>query len=589
MVVFAGLALVGNKILLRNAFLMFCGLFFYFKTSTFFVFILIFAIVFNFFFAKLIINQNSTTKRRIFLIINLIINILVLCYFKYSYFFIDVINNIFKTDLKVIDIFTQIGNVLAGKERFDVSKIVLPIGISFFTFQNISYIIEVFRKKVEPITNILNYGFFVSFFPSLMSGPIIRANEFIPQIYKPYFLSKKQFGIAVFWILNGLTKKIVLSDFIAVNFVDRVFENPTMFSGFENLMGLFCYSLQIYADFSGYTDIATGVAMLMGFYLPINFKSPYKATNAGQFWKCWHISLSKWLQKYLYIPLGGNRNDTFGTYCVIVTIACVATLLSSSIWVGGTIVAATAVVFLRIKFQKGQKKKIITNLNMMNTMLLGGLWHGASWNFIIWGGLNGVGMLIYKYWKDKPIKDKTLILLCVTFILGVLLWRFQSPIMRIGLVWLAVLLGGTSIRFIFSKTNTIYSSAISNHLSNGWAVFQTFVFITFTRLFFRSGSNLNPDDANLHAWNTAKNMVNQIGGQWDFRLIPQMLYEYRNIFILFVLGMIIHWLPEHFKRRYRLWFASMPMWLMALGCVFVIFVLYQFITADLQRFIYFQF
>jgi D-alanyl-lipoteichoic acid acyltransferase DltB (MBOAT superfamily) len=448
---------------------------------------------------------------------------------------------------------------------------------------------EVFRKKVEPITNILNYGFFVSFFPSLMSGPIIRANEFIPQIYKPYFLSKKQFGIAVFWVLNGLIKKIVLSDFLAVNFVDRVFENPTMFSGFENLMGLFCYSLQIYADFSGYTDIATGVAMLMGFYLPVNFNSPYKATNAGQFWKRWHISLSKWLKNYLYIPLGGNRNATFGTYCVIVTIALVAMLLSGSIYVGLAIVAVTAVVFLRMKYQKEQKKKIITNLNMMNTMLLGGLWHGASWNFMIWGGLNGLGMLIYKYWKDKSLKTKTLTLFWATLIFGIMFLILQFPVLKIGFVWLAILFVGTLIRFIFLQINTNSLSPAYHFLSTAWAVLQTFVFITFTRLFFRSGSNLNPDEANQYAWNTAKNMVNQIGGKWDCSLIPQMLYEYRNILILFVLGMIIHWLPEHFKRRYRLWFALMPLWATALVCVFVVFVLYQFITADLQRFIYFQF
>ena len=194
-----------------------------------------------------------------------------------------------------------------------VLGIPLPIGISFYTFQVISYTVDVYKGSIRPVRNLLDFGFYVSFFPQLVAGPIVRASEFIPQLYKPYHLGRRQFGIAVFWILNGLAKKIILSDYIAVNFIDRVFENPLLFSGFENLMALFGYSLQVYADFSGYTDIATGVAMLMGFYLPQNFNSPYKAPNASNFWKRWHISLSRWLQTYLYIPLGGNRNASFGT------------------------------------------------------------------------------------------------------------------------------------------------------------------------------------------------------------------------------------------------------------------------------------
>jgi D-alanyl-lipoteichoic acid acyltransferase DltB (MBOAT superfamily) len=167
---------------------------------------------------------------------------------------------------------------------------------------------------VRPVTNVLDFGFYVTFFPQLVAGPIVRANEFVPQIYQKFSLSKKQFGIALFWILNGMIKKMVLSDYLAVNFIDRVFTNPMMYTGFENLMALFGYSLQVYADFSGYTDIAIGVALLMGFTLPKNFDSPYKATNPGNFWKRWHISLSTWLKDYLYIPLGGNRKGTFASY-----------------------------------------------------------------------------------------------------------------------------------------------------------------------------------------------------------------------------------------------------------------------------------
>lgn len=593
-IVFAGFALLKNRILLRNTYLAFFSLFFYYKTGGLFVILLIFNILVNMWAGNRIYFAKTESKRKIFLVIGLIINILVLCYYKYAYLFAEMVKSIFGIDIQVIDIFAAGGNILLGKEAFNTGNLFVPVGISFYTFHNISYIMDIFRRKVEPVKNFFNYSFYVSFFPQLVAGPIVRASEFIPQIYRQYFLGRRQFGIAVFWIVNGLAKKIILSDYIAVNFVDRVFENPLMFSGFENLAALFGYSLQVYADFSGYTDIAIGVAMLFGFYLPKNFNSPYKATNAGNFWKRWHISLSRWLQDYLYIPLGGNRSATFATYATICVIALIAALLSGSIWIGFGILILVVTVWLSIKYLPEKRKKITTNLNMMNTMLLGGLWHGASWNFMIWGGLNGIGMLIYKFWKDKSLKIKMLITLCVTFIFGILFLKFQFPVLKIGFVWLSIIFAGTFIKFLFYflKKNNISihsSSSVTNWFSTAWAVLQTFVFITFTRLFFRSGSNLDPAEANLTAWNTARNMVGKIGGKWDFSIIGQMIYEYRNIFIIFALGMIIHWLPERFKRRYRLWFARAPLWAMILICVAAVFIIYQFISADLQAFIYFQF
>jgi D-alanyl-lipoteichoic acid acyltransferase DltB (MBOAT superfamily) len=586
-VVFALFTLMKSKILLRNTYLAFFSLFFYYKTGGFFVILLIFNILANMWTGKQIHFANSDGKRKLFLTIGLLINLLVLCYYKYAYLFAEMLNTVFGINLQVFDVFAGAGNMLLGQEKFNTGNIFVPVGISFYTFHNISYIMDIFRRKVEPVKNFFNYTFYVSFFPQLVAGPIVRASEFIPQIYKPYFLGRRQFGIAVFWIINGLTKKIILSDYIAVNFVDRVFENPLMFSGFENLAALFGYSLQVYADFSGYTDIAIGVAMLFGFYLPKNFNSPYKATNAGNFWKRWHISLSRWLQDYLYIPLGGNRNATFATYATIFTIALIAALLSGSIWVAAAMVLIVVIIWLLIRYKTESRKKITTNLNMMNTMLLGGLWHGASWNFMIWGGLNGAGMLIYKFWQNKSLKIRIFILICFTVIFEILFLKFELPVFKIGFIWLLVLFIGTFIRLIYN--NYAKSNYPLNWVSTAWAVLQTFVFITFTRLFFRSGSNLDPAEANKMAWETAKNMVNQIGGLWDFSLIPTMIYEYRNIFILFVFGMIVHWLPEHFKRRYRLWFALMPLWAMVFVSVFAVFIIYQFISADLQAFIYFQF
>ncbi len=581
--VFAVFSLFRQKILLRNTFLFFVSLFFYYKTSGLFTLILLFVTIFNFFIGKLLFGAK---QKRFLLIVSIVLNLLVLCYFKYAYFFIDVLNDMFGTHFKVFDVFSHIGNIATNSSRFSVDAILLPVGISFYIFQAISYVMDIYRERIKPVRNFFDFAFYLTFFPQLVAGPIVRASEFIPQLHRPYFLGRKQFGFAVFWILNGLAKKIILSDFIAVNFVDRVFENPLLFSGFENLVALFGYSLQVYADFSGYTDIAIGVAMLMGFYLPKNFDSPYKATNPGNFWKRWHISLSKWLQDYLYIPLGGNRNATFGTYCCIFTIALIAVILSGSLWVTLIVATILLIVVLVAIFNKEKRKPIHTNLNALNTMLLGGLWHGASWNFMIWGGLNGLGIIVYKFWKNWNVYVRTLLLLFLTLLLAELALIFEKPVFNMFFVWSAILFLGTFLRMIY---NLLGGKKSLKPLETCWAVFQTFIFITFTRLFFRSGSNLDPAEANETAWNTAKNMVNQIGSSWDFSLIPQIVMEYRNVFLLIVLGMIIHWLPDIFKRYYRICFAKMPLYIMAIVVVVAVFVIYQFVTADLQKFIYFQF
>ena len=568
-IVFAFFYMFRNKCLLRNTFLFFVSLFFYYKTSGLFVLILIFTTLYNFTAGKWLHTRKKDGSRNFVLALSVIVNLSTLCYFKYAYFLTDVLNDLTGLEFRVFDVFSWVGNQITGDNRFSVDTILLPVGISFYTFQAISYIMDVYRKRIEPVRNVFDFGFYVSFFPQLVAGPIVRANEFIPQLHKKFFLSRKQFGIAVFWIMNGLVKKIVLSDYIAVNFIDLVFEQPLLYTGFENLMALFGYSLQVYADFSGYTDIAIGVAMLMGFYLPKNFNSPYKAKNPGEFWKRWHMSLSRWLQDYLYIPLGGNRNATFGTYCIIVVISAIAVFLSGSWWIGlGVGVVAVILVLVAI-FKPEKRKKITTNINAMDTMLLGGLWHGASWNFMIWGGLNGIGMIFYKFWKDWSIYGRTLFILTTTFLLRILCVFVPLP--------------------VFTLYNLFGGKKAWQWLQDAWAIFQTFTFITFTRLFFRSGSNLDPAVANETAWNTAKSMVNQMGSHWDWSKVPIIITHYSNVFILIVIGLIIHWLPENFKRRYRIWFAKMPIPVMIVVCALIVFVIYQFITADLQSFIYFQF
>ena len=579
--VYAVFALIGDRRLLRNSFLFFVSLFFYYKTSGLSVLILIFVTCSDFFIARRIASATHAGHKKAWLVLSVCIDLLLLCYFKYAYFFADFVHSLTGLELRVVNVFGVVGNALVGGAPFSVDRIVLPVGISFFIFQVISYTVDVYRGDVKPVGNILDFGFYVSFFPQLVAGPIVRASEFIPQLYKPFFLGRKQFGIAVFWILNGLAKKLILSDYIAVNFVDRVFGNPLLFTGFENLAALFGYSLQVYADFSGYTDIAIGVAMLMGFYLPQNFNSPYKASNPQDFWRRWHMSLSRWLRNYLYIPLGGNRNASAGTYIIIGAIAVIGSFLSGSWWVAVGVLALAGGIGLWAWLKPGDRKLITTNINSMNTMLLGGLWHGASWNFMIWGGLNGVGMVIYKIWTKRAMWVKLVIIGSVTLLCGTLSLTLHYPVWNMFFVWTLIILAGTVVKAL--------SKCWPGWLDNSWDIFQTFVFITFTRLFFRSGSNLDPALANEEAWNTAQNMVNQIGSPWDLSLIPDMTIAHWPVLLLFVVGMIIHWLPERFKRWYRLNFALLPLFWMALAVVLIIVFIFQFITADLQSFIYFQF
>ena len=584
-VVYTLFALIGNKRLMRNAFLFFVSLFFYFKTGGFSLLILLSVIISDFFIAKRISRSTKLSGKRAWLVLSVVIDLSILCFFKYAYFFADVIYNITGHEIKVVNIFSQLGNIIAGKEMFNVDAIVLPVGISFFIFQVISYSVDVYRKEIEPVNNILDFGFYVSFFPQLVAGPIVKASDFIPQLYKNFHLGRRQFGIAVFWILNGLAKKIILSDYLAVNFIDRVFDNPLLFTGFENFAALFAYSLQVYADFSGYTDIAIGVAMLMGFYLPQNFDSPYKAANPQDFWRRWHMSLSRWLKSYLYIPLGGNREASFGTYFWIVLFAIIGAILSGS-WAVSLIFLGLALLMILIAhFSKEGKKNIIANLNRFITMLLGGLWHGASWNFIIWGGLNGVGMIVYQLWRKAGWHVRMIFMTCLSAGMIAIRHFHPIPIWNLLTVWALATYAGFIVRYIYH----LFGGNGCRSLGNIWGVVQTFVFITFTRLFFRSGSNLDPETANMEAWNTAKNMVNQIGSRWEIDLIPKICAEYWEVFSLVLLGMVIHWLPAKWKRWYRLNFALLPLPVMLLVIVAVIFVIYQFVTADVQAFIYFQF
>jgi len=272
--------------------------------------------------------------RRLCVAASLLTSLGILAYFKYANFFLWNINAMVGSNFQPLDL-------------------VLPVGISFYTFQSVSYIIDVYKGRVAPTATWLEYAFFLSFFPALVAGPIVRADYFLPQIRENRHATRSEVYTGLWLIILGVVKKAIIADYIA-QYNDLIFQTPGGYSGFETLMGIIGYTMQIYCDFSGYSDMAIGIALIMGFKLAKNFDFPYKARNLTDFWRRWHISLSTWLRDYIYIPLGGNRKGTARTY-----------------------------------------------LNNFATMLIGGLWHGAAWKFVFWGAMHGAGLAVHK--ASKPV------------------------------------------------------------------------------------------------------------------------------------------------------------------------------------------
>lgn len=478
LVLLAGYQLVYRRNHLRNVYLLAFSLFFYYKSGGLFFWLLVFSTVVDYSLGLAIGKTEKRLFRKLLVSTSVIVNLGVLSYFKYAYFYINTINSWFGTHLHVTNLLAEWSNQISGS-HFDPLVIILPVGISFYTFQTISYTVDVYRRLIPPVKSILDFGFYVSFFPQLVAGPIVRASEFIPQIYTKYHLSKDELSHAIFLILIGLIKKIAVSNYISINFVDRIFLSPTSYSGFEILMGVYGYALQIYCDFSGYTDIALGVALLLGFRLPVNFNSPYKATSITNFWHRWHISLSRWLRDYLYIPLGGNR-----------------------------------------------KGKIRTYANLLVTMLLGGLWHGASLKFMVWGGMHGVALATERL-----------------FGIG----RSES---QKKLSW----------------------------WKKGAAIILTFNFVCLAWIPFRAGSFA---DAGL--------IVSRIASAFSFTAIPSILLGYKSVFIVMAIGYAAHWFPSQAKENLRGKFIQAHWAIKILAIIAVAFTLAQVRSAEVLPFIYFQF
>jgi D-alanyl-lipoteichoic acid acyltransferase DltB (MBOAT superfamily) len=521
--VLIGFASLERKLALRNAYLMLVSWFFYYHTSQWYVVLLIFTTSVDFGVAHALHRSDKPWLRKLLLALSVLSNLGVLFFFKYAYFAADVWNDLTGLAWNPTPFWAGWSNASLGT-NFVEDMILLPVGISFYTFQCLSYTIDVYRRNLKPVARFTDFAFYVSFFPQLVAGPIVRASDFVPQLYQPYRVTRAQFGLGLFWVVNGLLKKVILADFLAVHLVDRIFSQPTLYTGWENALGLLAYTMQVYADFSGYTDIAIGIALWMGFTLVQNFNSPYKASSVGEFWKRWHMSLSSWLKDYLYIPLGGNRSGSVASYLLIFAGLFGFALTATSSLVSYLLAGVVLVFLLLYQFIPAFRRGFNTNVNLMLTMLLGGLWHGASWNFMVWGGLNGLGLLAHKQWsRIRP-------------------YRMEGWMLR------------------------------------GLGVLITLLFITFTRIWFRA-----PD------WSTAMSIVNQLSTGWNVIPSLAMLAAWWRPALILAMGFAIHWIPERHKAWYRDRFTNLNPFLLAVLSLGAILLAYQFMAAESQPFIYFQF
>ncbi len=431
--------------------------------------------------------SRSRGAKRAWLGVSLVGNLGLLGVFKYFNFFSGA----------TADVFRLFGVTIEAP----VLDVLLPVGISFYTFQTLSYTIDVYRGRIEPVRNPLEFGFYVTFFAQLVAGPIIRASELLPQLRRPPWLDRERVGQGLFLIALGLLKKVIFADFVSVNLVDRVFADPAAFTATETVIGLYGFTLQIYADFSGYTDVARGSALLFGLEMPENFDRPYQATSVAEFWRRWHMTLSTWLRDYLYFPLGGSKGSELRTY-----------------------------------------------FNLWLTMFLIGLWHGASWTFVIYGNLQAAAVMWNRY-----------------------LVRARAARVRPPTEW-----------------SWVYGPAqVWNHAMDGFRgdrdrdpigltalkVVLTLQFVVFSRILFRATDLSNAEDV-------ASRVFSQT---WSVAQVSPELWG------VLLAGFVMHYLPRSWLESLRSRFVQLPAWAQGIALALVGAVLAIFVTAEAVPYIYFQF
>lgn len=460
---------------LRIIYVALFSLLFYYESSGEYVVLLILAATSDFLIGHAL-SRSREGVRKYWVALSMCINLGVLAYFKYFNFLGDI----------GVTLLNELGLLINKPEwilkEWTLRDIFLPAGISFYTFQTMSYIIDIYRGEVKPLNRWIDYLFYVSFFPQLVAGPIVRAKDFVPQIRKTPALGRTEYGEALALIISGLFKKAIISDYISLNFVDRIFDAPALYTGLENLLGAYGYALQIYCDFSGYSDMAIGIALLLGFRFNINFDSPYQSVNITEFWRRWHISLSSWLKDYLYIPLGGNRKGRLRAY-----------------------------------------------MNLLITMLLGGLWHGAALRFIIWGALHGIALAVHKAYRELTVK-------------------------------------------IFGKQPE------SNWFKRVAGRLLTFHLVVASWILFRA-DNMEVVQA----------MFKQIFTSFHPEVFTQFVVGYKEVFALMVLGFALHFVGHKGEKRFQNFISETPFVVQALILVGLVFCVFQIRSSEIQPFIYFQF
>ncbi len=510
-------------IVLRNAnkarmfYVIIFSLFFYYKSSGIYFLLLVGSSIVDYNLGNLVHYTKSEVNKKLCLAFSVILNLGFLGFFKYGNFLIGTTNQVTGSNWLSYDI-------------------ILPVGISFYTFQSISYIIEVYRKEIEPTKSYLDYLFFVSFFPQLVAGPIVRAKDFLPQIYQKLQITEKDVNHAFLLIIGGLIKKTVISDYISINFVDRVFDLPNSYTPFENLMSVYGYTIQIYCDFSGYSDMAIGVALLMGFKLPTNFRTPYKSQSITEFWRRWHISLSTWLKDFLYISVGGNKYGTFAGFFFPIIFFLISVIwafyfIPASIIPFFIVLIAIALFTLSFVLSGNVKKTMYTNFNQMTTMLLGGLWHGASVRFIIWGALHGLALSVHKiileFFPNKEKDNKNTIDILIQFFKILFVFHF------VAFCW------------IFFR---------AKDFSNALLIIENIGKITF----------------DPHQWMVIAN-------------------GYKIVFSLMFIAYFWHFIPNKVMEALNNVFSSMPLISRAVVLGLIFWLVYATAAAGPQPFIYFQF
>ncbi|MCR9172365.1 MAG: MBOAT family protein [bacterium] len=608
LLVMAVFSFLNKHIVTRSIFLTVISLFFFYKTSGLYMLLLIISVAVNYFLGERIYKAEKSINKKWIIAVSAIFNLLILGYFKYAYFFTDSFNQMFDTDIELVNHFAQFGNGFFGDGTF-VEKILLPVGVSFFTFQNISYVVDIYREEIKPVKNFFHYSFFVTFFPQLVMGPIVRARDFIPQIARPFSLNKQEFSWSIIQIVKGLVKKIVIADFLVVHFIDKILFTETFtfdtYPGFVFVIVMWAYSIHIYADFSGYTDIAIGLSRLMGFELKPNFNSPYKAISVADFWRRWHISLGSWLRDYLYIPLGGNRTGTLGSYIAIFIIFVFLIFITQwydLLWV---YLGVTIVYLIGWATIKNFKRYVHRDLNLIITMVVGGLWHGASENFVIWGAMNGCALLIFKYWKriNEYLTSKSafwylskgFIAYAIYCILLVNFpWLDHIAIHYVYYAWMGSATLMLIIHLITKKAQSV--GFFKNVYVRFWQIFVTFNFITFTRIWFKldearkgpfkekgledAAADLLPGKLLDRIWNNFEFTMEYFWKFWDLFYIP---------IIIMIAGFIVHWLPNKVKKLYEDAYTAMPVPVQAICVAIIVFLMYQAIGAEQPPFVYLQF